>query len=196
MEKKVIHTDKAASGKVPLSQAIAVGEWLYCSGQLPIDPATGELVPGGAGPQTRRIIENLKAVCEEAGTSLSNAVKVTIFYLYRDGYVRTMTPKAGEYSRRASTEVTEIECDSVILCTARISNDGLFRELKARNAEWAKEAIKAVYQIGDCHAPRLIANCVFDGHRLAREFESEDPQYPLPWIRERQVWGHETFPKL
>ncbi len=79
MEKKVIHTDKAASGKVPLSQAIAAGEWLYCSGQLPIDPATGEIVPGGAGEQTRQIIENLKAVCEEAGTSLANAVKVTIF---------------------------------------------------------------------------------------------------------------------
>ena len=79
MEKKVIRTDKAGSGKVPLSQAIAAGEWLYCSGQLPIDPATGEIVPGGAGEQTRQIIENLKAVCEEAGTSLANAVKVTIF---------------------------------------------------------------------------------------------------------------------
>ena len=79
MQKKVIHTDKAASGKVPLSQAILVGEWLYCSGQLPIDPKTGEIVPGGAAEQTRQIIENLKAVCEEAGTSLANAVKVTIF---------------------------------------------------------------------------------------------------------------------
>lgn len=79
MEKRVVHTDKAASGKVPLSQAIQVGEWLHCSGQLPLDPATGELVPGGAGEQTRRIIENLKAVCEAGGTSLKNAVKVTIF---------------------------------------------------------------------------------------------------------------------
>ena len=79
MEKKVIHTDKAASGKVPLSQAIVAGEWLYCSGQLSLDPATGEIVPGGTGEQTRQIIENLKAVCEEAGTSLANAVKVTIF---------------------------------------------------------------------------------------------------------------------
>lgn len=79
MEKKVIQTANAASGKVPLSQAIAVGEWLYCSGQLPIDPATGEIVPGDAGEQTRQIIENLKAVCEEAGTALANAVKVTIF---------------------------------------------------------------------------------------------------------------------
>ncbi len=79
MQKKVIHTDKAASGKVPLSQAIRAGEWLYCSGQLPIDPKTGEIVPGGVAEQTRQIIENLKAVCEEAGTSLANAVKVTIF---------------------------------------------------------------------------------------------------------------------
>ena len=79
MEKIVIHTDKAASGKVPLSQAIQVGEWLHCSGQLPLDPATGQLVPGGAAEQTRQIIENLKAVCEAGGTSLKNAVKVTIF---------------------------------------------------------------------------------------------------------------------
>ena len=79
MEKKVIKTDKAASGKVPLSQAIRVGQWLFCSGQLPIDPKTGEIVPGGIGEQTRQVIENLKAVCEAAGTSLANAVKVTIF---------------------------------------------------------------------------------------------------------------------
>ena len=79
MQKKVIYTDKAASGKVPLSQAIRAGEWLYCSGQLPIDPKTGKIVPGGVAEQTRQIIENLKAVCEEAGTSLANAVKVTIF---------------------------------------------------------------------------------------------------------------------
>jgi 2-iminobutanoate/2-iminopropanoate deaminase len=79
VEKKVIKTDKAASGKVPLSQAIQVGEWLFCSGQLPINPKTGEIVPGGIAEQTRQVIENLKAVCEAAGTSLNNAVKVTIF---------------------------------------------------------------------------------------------------------------------
>ena len=63
---------------MPLSQAIAVGEWLYCSGQLPLDPVTGDLVAGGVAEQTHQIIENLKAVCEEAGTSLANTVKVTI----------------------------------------------------------------------------------------------------------------------
>jgi 2-iminobutanoate/2-iminopropanoate deaminase len=79
VEKRVIKTDKAASGKVPLSQAIQMGEWLFCSGQLPINPKTGEIVPGGIAEQTRQVIENLKAVCEAAGTSLNKAVKVTIF---------------------------------------------------------------------------------------------------------------------
>jgi 2-iminobutanoate/2-iminopropanoate deaminase len=79
MRKEVIKTDKAASGKVPLSQAIRAGGWLFCSGQLPIDPKTGQLVPGGIAEQTRRVLENLKAVCEAGGTSLKNAVKVTIF---------------------------------------------------------------------------------------------------------------------
>lgn len=79
MEKKVIKTDKAASGKVPLSQAIQAGEWLFCSGQLPFDPKTGEIVPGGIAEQTKQVIENLKAVCEAAATSLKNAVKVTVY---------------------------------------------------------------------------------------------------------------------
>ena len=79
MHKKVIHTDRAASGKVPLSQAIQVGEWLFCSGQLPINPQTGDLVPGGITAQTRQVLDNLHAVCEAAGTTLANAVKVTIF---------------------------------------------------------------------------------------------------------------------
>ena len=79
MDKKVVKTDKAASGKVPLSQGILVDGWLFCSGQLPLDPNTGALVPGGIAEQTRRVIENLKAVCEAAGTSLQNAVKVTIY---------------------------------------------------------------------------------------------------------------------
>ncbi len=126
---------------------------------------------------------------------VNNTVKASIFYLYRDGPVRTLNPRVGEYARRVGTETTGLECDSVILVTARRSNDKLFRELKARKGEWPKNGIKAVYRIGDCHAPRLIADCVFDGHRLAREFESVDPQYPKPWIRERQIWGHETFPK-
>lgn len=79
MQKNVVKTNQAPSGKVPLSQAIQVSEWLFCSGQVPRDPKTGQLVPGGIAEQTRRVLENLKAICDAAGTSLSNAVKVTIF---------------------------------------------------------------------------------------------------------------------
>ncbi len=79
MNKEVIHTDKVPPAKVPLSQAIKVGDMVYLSGQLGNDSATGMLVPGGIGPETRQVCENMKAVLEAAGSSLEKAVKVTIF---------------------------------------------------------------------------------------------------------------------
>jgi dimethylamine/trimethylamine dehydrogenase len=54
------------------------------------------------------------------------------------------------------------------------------------------EGITACYRIGDCVAPRLIADCVFDGHRLAREIDSENPEVPLPFKRERNVVEREA----
>ena len=79
MNKEVIHTDKVPPAKVPLSQAIKVGDMVYLSGQLGNDSATGMLVPGGIGPEMRQVCENMKAVLEAAGSSLEKAVKVTIF---------------------------------------------------------------------------------------------------------------------
>ncbi|MFQ5894968.1 MAG: RidA family protein [Nitrospinota bacterium] len=79
MAREVIHTDKAASGKVPLSQAIRDGDLLFCSGQLGVDPKTNALVPGGIAAETRQALENLKAVVEAGGSSLDRALKVTIF---------------------------------------------------------------------------------------------------------------------
>jgi len=90
----------------------------------------------------------------------------------------------------------EIEVDSVILLTSRQSDSALYRELKTRKGEWEKNGIEAIYQIGDCKAPMQALQAMFEGHRLAREFDGPHPEYPLPWIRERQVWGHDTFPKL
>ena len=79
MNKEIIHTDKVPPAKVPLSQAIKVGDMVYLSGQLGNDSATGMLVPGGIGPETRQVCENMKAVLEAADSSLEKAVKVTIF---------------------------------------------------------------------------------------------------------------------
>lgn len=122
--------------------------------------------------------------------------KITLFYLYRHG-PDLSGPRTGHVPRLPERDDTiTLECDTVVLVTARLPNDRLFRELKARRGEWADNEIRGVYRCGDCHAPRQLHNAIFSAHRLAREFDSPHPQYPLPWIRERQIWGHETFPKL
>lgn len=121
--------------------------------------------------------------------------KVSLGYMYR--YSADLTgPSTGSVPRRLNPGSVDIEVDAVILITSRSSDEQLYRELKARKAEWAKNDIQAVYRIGDCKAPMQVLQALFEGHRLAREFDSPSPEYPLPWIRERQVWGHATFPKL
>jgi 2-iminobutanoate/2-iminopropanoate deaminase len=63
----------------PYVHAIRAGNLLFCSGQIPLDPRTGELVPGGAAEQAGRCLENLAAVCQAAGASLGDAVRMTIY---------------------------------------------------------------------------------------------------------------------
>jgi 2-iminobutanoate/2-iminopropanoate deaminase len=63
----------------PYSHAVRTGDLLFCSGQIPLDPATGELVGASPGEQARRCLENLEVVCREAGTTLERAVRLTIY---------------------------------------------------------------------------------------------------------------------
>ena len=70
----------------PYAQAIRAGGLLFCSGQIPLDPGSGELVQGGAAEQARRCLENLGAVCAAAGTALSEAVRVTIYMTDLDAF--------------------------------------------------------------------------------------------------------------
>ena len=76
---KVISTKKAPAAIGPYSQAIQVGNLVYTSGQIPIDPATGAFVEGGIREQTRQSLTNVKAILEEAGLSMGNVVKTTVF---------------------------------------------------------------------------------------------------------------------
>ena len=76
---KAISTKKAPAAIGPYSQAIQVGNLLYTSGQIPIDPATGLFVEGGIEEQTRQSLLNVKAILEEAGVTMSNVVKTTVF---------------------------------------------------------------------------------------------------------------------
>jgi dimethylamine/trimethylamine dehydrogenase len=84
-------------------------------------------------------------------------------------------------------EPFEHETDAVVLVTQRLSEDALYHELVSDRDALAAEGIEAVYRIGDCVSPRIIAEAVFDGHRLAREIDSEHPDRPLPYTRERLV---------
>ncbi|AEF95317.1 endoribonuclease L-PSP [Desulfotomaculum nigrificans CO-1-SRB] len=79
MEKVIISTDKAPAAIGPYSQAVKVGNLMFISGQIPIDPATGNVVEGGVQAQTQQCIKNLQAICEAAGATLKDVVKTTVF---------------------------------------------------------------------------------------------------------------------
>lgn len=75
----IVATAAAPSAIGPYSQAVRAGDFVFLSGQIPLDPATGELVGGDVSAQTRRVMENLSAVLEAAGASFSRVVRTTIF---------------------------------------------------------------------------------------------------------------------
>ena len=75
----IINSDKAPAAIGPYSQAVKTGNLVFLSGQIPIDPATGELVPGGLAEQAQQVFANINAVLQTAGTSLSNVVKSSVF---------------------------------------------------------------------------------------------------------------------
>lgn len=79
MKKKVIQTEKAPKAIGPYSQAIQVGNFLFLSGQISLDPKTGELVKGDIRQQTHRVLENIKGVLESQKLGMEDVVKVTIF---------------------------------------------------------------------------------------------------------------------
>jgi reactive intermediate/imine deaminase len=79
MSRTIIQTEHAPAAIGTYSQAVRVGDTVYLSGQIPLDPATKELVGGGIEAEIRRVFENLKAVAEAAGGSLAQAVKVNIY---------------------------------------------------------------------------------------------------------------------
>lgn len=125
MDRKVIQTAGAPAAIGPYSQGVLAGGFVFCSGQIPLDPATGQIVEGDAGVQTHRVLQNLKAVLEAAGSSLQKVVKTTVFL--RDmGDFAAMNAVYGEYFKddppaRATVQAArlpkdvavEIECVSL-----------------------------------------------------------------------------------
>jgi 2-iminobutanoate/2-iminopropanoate deaminase len=85
--KEKIQTGKAPAAIGPYSQAVKVGEWIFTSGQIPLDPFTGQIVAGDVEAQTERVIANLRAVLEAAGSSLARVVKTTVYLKDMDDFV-------------------------------------------------------------------------------------------------------------
>jgi 2-iminobutanoate/2-iminopropanoate deaminase len=126
MSRQTVATPGAPAAVGPYSQGIVAGGFVFCSGQIPLDPATGELIEGSIADQTRRCMHNLAAVLEAAGSSLEKVVKFTVFMIDIDDYaeVNSAFPEfvGNEPPARAAIAVAglpkgaaiEIECVAVL----------------------------------------------------------------------------------
>ena len=119
--KTAISTKDAPAAIGPYSQAVRVGDTLFASGQIPIDPATGQLVPGGITEQTTRVLENLKAVLGAAGIDMVHVVKTTVFMkdlkdfaAMNEVYAKYMAPAGVVPPARSTIEVARLPKDSLV----------------------------------------------------------------------------------
>ncbi len=129
MSKEPIHTDAAPAAIGPYSQAVRAGDFVYVSGQIPLDPATGSLVEGGMEDQVVRVFENLKAIAAAAGGGLDDAVRLAVyltdlshFALVNDVMARYLDEP---YPSRAAVQVSAlpkaaaVEMDAVLYLPRR-----------------------------------------------------------------------------
>jgi reactive intermediate/imine deaminase len=79
MEKHMVYTEKAPAAIGPYSQAVVHGDLVFCAGQIPLDPATGQIVEGDTVVQAKRVVQNMKAVLEAAGSSIEKILKLEVF---------------------------------------------------------------------------------------------------------------------
>ena len=103
--RETVSAPQAPAAIGPYSHAVRAGELLFCSGQVPLDPASGELVGATAAAQARRCLENLRAVCEAAGTSLQRAVRVTVYMTDLRAFAEVNDVYAGFFSEQPPARV-------------------------------------------------------------------------------------------
>ncbi len=129
MPHTIIHTDRAPQAIGPYSQAVRAGDTVYLSGQTPLDPATGELVGGDIAAQARRVFDNLQAVCEAAGSSFADIVRVGIYltdlanFAAVNGvmkeYFREPYPARSTIGVRELPRGAQVEVDAVLVLQSR-----------------------------------------------------------------------------
>jgi 2-iminobutanoate/2-iminopropanoate deaminase len=114
MTRDIIATDKAPGAVGPYSQGIRTDQLVFTAGQIPIDPATGELVGGSVEDQARRVLDNVKAVLEAAGTSLNRVVKMTVFMTHFEDFKR-MNAVYAEYFPEAPPARSAVQVSALPL---------------------------------------------------------------------------------
>ena len=119
--KTVVSTKSAPAAIGPYSQAVAAGDLIYTSGQIPLDPVSGVMVAGGICEQTIRVMENLKAVLAGAGTTLQNVVKTTVylknmndFAPMNEIYATYLAPAGVVAPARSTVEVARLPKDALV----------------------------------------------------------------------------------
>jgi 2-iminobutanoate/2-iminopropanoate deaminase len=129
-ELKRIHTDHAPAAIGPYSQAIVVDGWVFCSGQIPLDPITGELLSGSVTEQTELVLSNLASVLNAAGSSLELVVKTTVFLSDMNTFAEMNDVYAKHFGdhrpARAAVQAGALPkfCDVEIECVARVGGEG------------------------------------------------------------------------
>lgn len=117
MAKQIIKTDKAPGAIGPYSQGIMIGNFVYTSGQIPLDPKTGEMA-GSIEEQTTQCLENVKAILEAAGTSMDNVIKTTVFLDDISNFTRMNEVYATYFTEnkpaRSAVEVAKLPKDAKI----------------------------------------------------------------------------------
>ena len=117
--KKILSTKDAPQAIGPYSQGTEAYNFVFTSGQLPLDPATGDFVPGGIKEQTRQSLINVKAILETAGTSMDNAMKLTVFLSDMNNFAQMNEVygeffTAGNYPSRSAVEVSRLPKDALV----------------------------------------------------------------------------------
>jgi 2-iminobutanoate/2-iminopropanoate deaminase len=118
MKRQIVATDAAPKAIGPYSQAVWAGDTLFCAGQIPLDPATGNLVAGGIAEQTTRVLENIKGLLASQGLEFANVVKATVFLSDMNNF-GAMNEVYGRYftrdfPARSTVQVARLPKDAVV----------------------------------------------------------------------------------
>jgi 2-iminobutanoate/2-iminopropanoate deaminase len=110
--KKIISTSEAPAAIGPYSQAVRSGNFLFCSGQIPLDPKSGQIVAGDIAAQTRRVLDNIRAVLKAEGLTFENIVKTTIF-LTDLGDFQTVNETYGSYFKQQAPARSTVQVSAL-----------------------------------------------------------------------------------